>query len=470
MDRPNILLITSDQHRANCLGVAEHPCVSTPHLDRLAYEGVHFTRAYTNCPVCIPARTSMITGRDAHRNGKAAYAQDFRVERKHEEFLGSLITRAGYQSCLIGKTHWHTPPSYRAGFESVITQRRLFEERRSLQCRPNLRPEGIGFNEMHPTLSQFPPHLYSTDWTVDQCVRFIQHRDETVPFFLWASFTDPHPPLSIHEPYYSLYDNAPVPEPIQADWADGEECPVSFLSHKVSYNPGPMQPWEIRKMRSVYYGMITNIDHQLGRLFGCLQNNGTWDNTWVIYTTDHGEHLCDYGNIAKSSFLDRAARLPFIVRPPKAHGAAKGTNCSSLVELSDLLPTLCEVAGTSSPTDISGRSLLPLVENPEARVRDALHGHIDDSHVYIEGKYKYLYFVADGAELVFDMENDPEEKKNLASDRELADSLRARFVAHLKSENHPDLSDGELLNKGQTRKDLAAYRAMNPAGWQPAGR
>jgi arylsulfatase A-like enzyme len=189
-----------------------------------------------------------------------------------------------------------------------------------------------------------------------------------------------------------------------------------------------------------------------------------------VYSTDHGEHLGDYGNFAKSSFLDCAARIPFVVRPPKKHDFAQGAVCSSIVELSDLLPTLCEIGEATAPSDISGSSLLPLINNPEAKVRDFLHGQIDGSHLYMAGQHKYLYFVADGAELVFDIASDPEEKRNLAKDRALTASLRERLVEHLKSEDHPHLHGGSLLNRGEKPKDAQAYRAIDSAGWKPAGR
>ncbi|MBD3331449.1 sulfatase-like hydrolase/transferase, partial [candidate division GN15 bacterium] len=125
-DHPNILLITSDQHRGDCLGSAGHSCIRTPHLDRLSYAGVRFPNAYSNCPVCVPARTAIITGRDARSNGCPSYRDSYRVDRPRESFLGSVITAAGYQTCLLGKTHWHTPISFRAGFETLIGTEQLW--------------------------------------------------------------------------------------------------------------------------------------------------------------------------------------------------------------------------------------------------------------------------------------------------------------------------------------------------------
>lgn len=184
--QPHILLITSDQHRADSLGCAGHPCVRTPHLDQLAFEGIRFENAYTDCPVCIPARTTLITGIQSHRYGMPAHNASFRLQRPRERFLGSLMTRAGYQTRLVGKRHWHTEPTFRAGFESVVPLTALIKERQFRMGRTtNL--TGMGGNEMHPTVSQFPPALYANDWIVDRCLEFLESREHEQPFFLWAS-------------------------------------------------------------------------------------------------------------------------------------------------------------------------------------------------------------------------------------------------------------------------------------------
>lgn len=464
--KPNIILITTDQQRGDCLGISGHPCLSTPHLDRLGYEGVNFKRAYSNCPICIPARTTMITGIDAHNNGKAAYAQDYRVDRSADQMLGGLITNAGYQTQIIGKTHWHTEQSFRAGFENVIQQNQLYDARRAHHGRPTARFEGMGFNEMNPSLSQYPQELYSSDWTVDQSIRFLDYRDKTVPFFLWVSLTDPHPPITIHEPFYSMYDNTDIPEPIRADWTENDdECPAAIRYHLTVYNPGPMKPWELKKTRAVYYGMITNLDHQLGRLFGRLMMEKEWDDTWVIFTTDHGEHLGDFGNFTKSSFLESSARLPFLIRPPKEFDFSAGEESGSLVELADILPTIAEIAGAEIPEDVMGKSLIPIIKESSAKVRDFLHGHIDHSHMYHDGRYKYLYFGEDGKELLFDLQNDPEEKENIIATSSEADRLRKAFIAHLEEEKHEHLVDGKLLNYHEKLKSSQQLKQQNCMGW-----
>ncbi len=469
-ERPNIVFITSDQHRWDSLGCAGHPCVRTPHLDQLAYEGMRFDNAYADCPVCIPARTTLITGVKSSTYGCPAYGEDFRIERDRSAFLGSLMTAAGYQTALVGKRHWHTAEDFRAGFETVIPMERC-ERLQQLHHGRDGWPFGVGANELSPTLSQLPPELCSTDWIVDRCIEVIRERQKDQPLFLWCSMVDPHPPLAIHEPYYSMYDNSPIPGPAIGNWEGTDECPVQQFGHRTAYNSKPMGWDELRKARGVYYGMITNIDHQLGRLFGYLMTQGLWDDVWIVYTTDHGEHLGDHYDIAKSSFYNSAARLPFIVRPPRAlQSAGGGWVSDALVELADLLPTFCKLAGADVPDDVDGVDLSALIAGQATSVRDRLFGAIDDQHMVHDGACKYLYFTADGREQLFDHAADPNDLNDIAASNEnIVATMRQSLIDRLQSINSPDLIDGALRNDGQTGKDTQEGRRWNPLGWSGMG-
>jgi arylsulfatase A-like enzyme len=464
-DRPHILFITTDQQRGDGLGSAGHPCLRTPHLDLLATEGVRFDRAYADCPVCIPARTTMITGLHAHRYGMPNYAASHRIRRDRELFLGRLLTRAGYQTQLVGKTHWHLDPDDRGGFEHVLGYAALDREcARRAGDRPR---EGIGRNECSPALSFVPPQLHSTNWAVDRCLEFLEDRERRTPFFLWASFIDPHPPTVIHEPYYSMYDGEEIPPPVRPAWAEGDGAPFAIRALRAGNAHAHLTPRAARKVRGVYYGQITNIDHQLGRLFGALMRRGLWDDTVVVFTSDHGEHLGDYGTYFKSTFLDPVARVPFLVRAPKGLGLARGASTRALVEHADLLPTFCELAGVEAPGDVSGTSLLPLLRGETSCAHGHLHGQIGAQHLFHDGRYKYLYFCDDGRELVFDKDADPMDECDLSGDAALTARLRGAFVEHLAAEGHADLRDGRLRNEGRTA--LTDDIRTNVIGWMGLG-
>lgn len=466
--RPHILLITSDQHRGDTLGCAGHPCIRTPHLDRLARMGVRFNRAYADCPICIPQRTTWMTGRTAHRNGMPSYSDDFRLPRAPELFLGSLIRSAGYTTCLVGKTHWHTEPDFDGGFEKWISFERLAGEIKARTGRPGVNHTGLGYNELYPGLNPLPPELYSTDWAVDQALHLMEDYDDSRPLFMWVSFTDPHPPFAIHEPYYSMYQgDATIPSPYHPEWMDERDLPLDLASRWLPF--APMNEREMQDARAVYYGKITNIDHQIGRLLGAFQHRGLWKDTLVIYTSDHGEMLGDFGGTAKSCFLDAAARVPLIIRPPLGYQGQIGRTEEALVGFDDLLPSLCDYAGAEIPDDVTGQSWRPLLEERRGYSRDFFHGHIDQSHLYHDGRFKYLYFCDDGSELVFDMVSEDPEGRDLSSDAKLVNSLRAKLEQHLAEEAHPHLVDGQLLNRQLPRPSDRELMARDLRDWNSIG-
>lgn len=474
-ERPNILMITSDQHRADTLGCAGHPIVQTPHLDALAFAGRRFTEAYVDCPVCIPARTTLITGREAHHNGMPDYAENFRVSRAREHFLGSLLTRAGYQTRLIGKTHWHTEPSCRAGFEHVEFMAELRQERLFAGGGRCGDLTGHGYNELSTGLSELPPALHSTTWCVDRAVKFLGLRERAQPFALWVSLVDPHPPLVIQEPYYSLYRDADLPAVVCPKWIGSEREPAAIYVQRHAWNPLPLREPELRRAREVYCGMVTHLDHQLGRLLGALALTGDLENTLIVYSSDHGEHLGDHGLVGKRTFLEASAKVPLIVRPPGDTAArvasGAGTTVSQLVQWADLLPTLADYAGAEIPSDVDGRSLRPLIEGNTAPTwRTALHGQLAGHHQWRTGDLKFLYDTADGRELVFDLAEDPREERPLDPADPRVAALRAEFIAHLADENHNDVRNGQLVNHRQPRPDAAALRArhLHIQGLSPA--
>lgn len=487
--RPNILLVTTDQQRPDTMSCAGHPCLYTPHLDQIADEGVRFQSAYSNCPVCIPARTTLITGREAHHNGVPSYSERSRIQRNRADFLGSLVTAAGYQTCLVGKTHWHTEPQFRAGFETVVWGH-LMRKQMIRELGQPISADGVGFNEITPHLSPRPAEFSNTGWLIERAVEFLQLRDRDQPFFLWVSIQDPHPPFSVHEPFFSMYDDADIPEPVVADWSSSSEStPRSHYLKQGHSKIGRMPPERLRKARSVYYGMISHIDQQLGRLIGTLMSRGDWDDTLMIYTSDHGEMLGDHGTRAKSSFLDAAARIPFLVRAPKtwrdepAVAGRLGSTSDSLVGLEDILPTVCDVAGARVPSDIDGASLLPLIgvgsgelAEDGASDRHYLHGQIDTSHMYRDADYKYLYFTDDGSELLF-ATDDTSDMNPLAiktpetswGDKALIAEYRELLLQHLRAEGHDDASENGLRNDGAAKPIARQVGWINSSGYAALG-
>lgn len=452
------------------MGCAGHPVVRTPHLDKLAASGLRFSNAHADCPVCIPQRTTWITGIKSHNYGKPEYAASFRVGRTARQMLGGLMTGAGFQTGLIGKTHWHTEESFRGGFETVIRETRLAVEIERRLGRPGATFSGIGFNALNPGPTHVPPQLYSTDWIVDQGLDFLEHRDRTQPFFLWLSFTDPHPPNTIHEPYYSMYDSCQIPPTLHGDWAESDREPFTLRAQRESFNYPRMGESELGKARAVYYGKVTNLDHQIGRILGKLQADKLFEETWIFYTSDHGELLGDHGLFSKRCFLNASSQVPLILRPPASINAGPGRVTEALVMLDDLLPTFCDLAGADVPQGVTGKSWLPLIRGDSQPPHSVQHGQIANNHLLHDGRFKYLYFADDGAELVFDCLNDPNDLRDLALlDRDLTTRLRGVLVEHLEQEKHPHVQDGELVVLRTPQPGLEKLRARISHGWGAVG-
>ncbi len=464
--RPNLLLITTDQQRADCVGYGRETCVRTPHLDMLASESCTFDRAYVDCPVCIPARTTLITGRQAHHYGCPSFQPGYRIDHPREDFLGSLLTQAGYQTCLVGKTHWHTDRTFTAGFEQVLGFGRL---RRELSRHlPQAPSPGIGVNELTPALCTTPPQWQSSSWAVTEALEFLEARDRSRPFCLWVSLIDPHPPNVIHEPFFSLYDHDEIPMPVMGEWsATPEQLPYALQQLWIGNNHARPTNQAIRKARGVYYGMITHIDHQLGRLLGALMRLGLWNDTAITFSSDHGEMLFDHGFGFKGNLLEQAARVPLLMRLPHERGGPRGRPQQALVQWADLLPTFCELAEARTPEGIDGESLVPLLEGREASVRTQLHCQINNQHAFFDETHKYLYFADDGRELVFEPSRDRLDQYSLTEDTTLTDRLRQGFVDHLRAEAHPHLlDDGTLENRG---KRITEADHLNCLPWMGLG-
>lgn len=464
--KPDIVFITSDQHRGDVMGCADHPCARTPHLDKLAQMGIRFNRAYADCPVCIPQRTTLVTGIQSHVYGMPNYASDYRIDLDRQDFLGSLMTEAGYQTQLVGKTHWHTEPSFRAGFEHVMSEIHYHDYVQAKTGNGRSDQSGIGMNELFPDLSHHPAEWSMTQWVIDRSIEFLKYRDRTQPYFLWASFVDPHPPNTIHEPYYSMYDHEDIPEPVIPQWLDTEQCPYELFQHRSIWNSVRMKPRELRKAKGVYYGKVTNLDHQLGRLLGKIDAYGSLENTLIVYTSDHGEMLGDLHDMGKSTFLEPSTSVPMIICPPKDMGIKPGQVSEALIGLDDLLPTFCECAGITPPQDITGKSILPIINGSKTHVREDYHGQIGNSHMFHTGAYKYLYFADDGKELLFDAVADRKDEYNLATTNDqLLFGIRDRFIAHLIAENHDHVQNGKLVNLRTEQEAAQELQARNYYGW-----
>lgn len=305
-DRPNVLLITTDQQRFDTIHAAGNPHIRTPNLNWLADNGIRCSNAYTDCPVCVPARATIMTGKHGHSMG--------------------LVTNGG-------KMHFN-PRRCNHGFEHMEI---LEDYYRHMAAHPEKgvpMNHGLGQNVMEPGVSTVDETASLTHWTVDRSIDFLETRDDTRPFFLWTSFAKPHPPLDPCRNYWEMYRDRPVPAPVRGDWsAMLDDVPPGFLASSFHLNMCHRFSDDlIADIRRAYYACITQIDYNLGMLFARLRELDLLENTWIMFTSDHGEMLGDHRMGAKSVGMEGSAHIPMLVKPPGGHGSADDRLRGLLVE------------------------------------------------------------------------------------------------------------------------------------------
>ncbi len=461
MKKPNILMITADQWRGDCIGslYSKHP-VMTPHMNQLAAEGVAFTNAYAECPVCMPQRASILTGRSASQLGFTSNFETRTPVDVHNSLPALLSRSEGYQTKAIGKMHF-VPDRARLGFEHITLHPDdyiMFLEENGY-CGA-YRNHGLGGNEVYPAMCDLPQRFYHTNWIVDQAVKFLYQRDPDNPFFLWMVFEAPHSPFDPPRPYDRMYDNFDIDLPVVGNW-ENDDMPPDLTSRQISQKYKEVSPQVNRETRRRYYGQISNIDYQLGLLFGELKKRGIYDDTLIIFTADHGELLGDHNLYGKCCFLRGSGDVPLIVKPAKdilIEGMGK-INTTPALTL-DIFPTILKTAGVSLPEGIDGVSLYDIAEKPEEK--RVICGEFGDGYgtaFAFDGRYKYIYYANGGKEQLFDHDSDPDECTNLAGNENTKDSLRTLkrcLVEYLSEYQRPMAANGGLVSvsKDVTCEDL----------------
>ncbi|MCY4539357.1 MAG: sulfatase-like hydrolase/transferase [Chloroflexi bacterium] len=464
VEKPNIVYIVLDQWRGDCLGIADSPHpVMTPHFDQLAYEGIWYRRAYADCPVCMPQRATMLTGFTGSQHGMPHnFMNGPRTPIQPQHSLPRRLTReADYQSKAIGKMHFY-PERARFGFEDISLHPDDYVNFLEEQGWGGFyRGHGLGGNEVYPAVSAVPEHLTHSHWIVDEGIKFLSRRDPDCPFFMWMVFEAPHSPFDPPQPFDRFYDDFDVPEPVIGDWVDSADEPSAFTRQRIMSKADRIPPPVMMRLRRHYYAQITHIDYQLGRLLGELKRRGLYDNTVIVLTSDHGEHLGDHRLFAKNSFLESSACVPIIMRLPESHGIINRRSQEPVLT-ADIAPTLLELAGLTPAREMDGVSLLA---QPADRV---IFGETSDAVFGTDGAFKYVYYFGGGTEHLFHSQADPGDSRNLAGNtayaRRQAD-LKSRLIAYLQCNRRPCIVDGALRVE-DTELDYDALRAVNTAAWR----
>ena len=472
MARPNILLLMTDQQRWDAMGCSgekkKSACgfsksedrvgfawVQTPNLDRIASEGIRFTNCVTTSPVCIPTRLSLATGLYPHNTGVWDNMQH-QMPVETPTWM-QAVRDAGYRTSLFGKTHLHPHNGDLREREGLMNAYGLDDvneiggPRASANVLSHMTAEweakGLwdAYRADYRERFSTKPHLvrpstlglenYADVYVGQQAKQYLQNYDREAPWCCWVSFGGPHEPWDTPEPYASMYDPEDMPPAIPPPAAG--ERPLGHLDQLMERVNPTFEPGEIGRLRANYAGNITLIDTQIGDILDTIKARGELDNTIIVHTSDHGEMNGDYGLIYKSNFLNGAVRIPLLVRMPNASGLQTpptGTICESPVEWIDIGPTLVEFAGGELEHHQFGKSLGPVLTNPEATHRDFAISEIQGEIMLLNREWK-IALNADGeVYLLFDVQNDPDEIHNLTGKPEVADvetALRLQILEWL---------------------------------------
>ncbi len=391
----NVLFITVDQFRGDCLSALGHPVVSTPSLDRLAAEGTLFANHWANAAPCGPSRACLYTGTYLHHNRSILNGTPLDARFTN---VAELARQAGYDPVLFGYTDTSLDPrtleaadprlrSYEQvlpGFRAVVHDpweqgsqawgRWLSSRGVDVPPRPQdlyrPLPDFPGADDHGSTWApaQFRSEDSETAFVVESVVEWIEHHGDA-PFFIHASFIRPHPPRRNPAGYHDRYDADDLPDFVAATTRE-EEAAAHPLNGVVMHLPlaaAPDDERERRQMRATYYGAIDEVDAQLGRLFAYLDGAGLRDSTLVVLTSDHGEMGGDHWLFEKLGYWDESFHVPLIVRDPDmAADASRGRVVDAVTESVDVLPTICSWLGIDVPLQADGFALQPFITGADA--------------------------------------------------------------------------------------------------------
>ena len=446
MKPQNLLFILSDEHNKKITGAYGHTMIRTPHLDRLAARGTRFTSAYTNCPICVPARASLATGRYVHevRCWDNAIAYDGTPPS-----WGHRLMDQGHRAVSIGKLHYTRNAPATNGFDEEILPLHIVDGLGDLLglIRDEL-PVRTGSRKLGPEAARGESEYTAYDRAItDAAVRWLKqdaarHRDK--PWVLTVGYVAPHFPLVAPPEFFDLYPESAVPWPSQ--YAQDERPRHPFLDAMrgcMQYDAGFSDAAMVRRAITAYFGLVSFLDHNIGRVLAALDEAGLTGDTRIVYSSDHGDNLGARGMWGKSTMFEESAGIPLIVA---GEGVPAGRVSDVPVTLADAFPTILQCVGAIAHADdagLPGQSLLDIA-NGRARERVILSEYhaaaaIAATYMIRHGNYKYVHYVG-MPPMLFDLASDPEELRDLGRDAAYAAVLKDCEAA-LRTVVNPEAAD-----------------------------
>ena len=445
--RPNVLIIYTDQQRIDTLGCYGQDAIQTPHLDALAEEGVRFDKFFVQNPVCGPSRASFLTGRycsalHVGTNGIAFPKDQYPLPR--------LLKPYGYHTAQLGKLHFdpharrdHRDPTDTYGFDTFILSDEpgCYDDAYTkwVECvapdqlsgvRTMLPPAALGWgkpsysdqprNTHEPYVFEADPELTHTAFVTHQTCQFLRNHSANQPFFAIAGYYAPHPPLNPPQKYLDRVDRSKLRLPIV-----GPEEPVDPQLRDMTE-----EQW--KDVAAAYLAMVVQVDDGVGEIVQTLRDRGMYENTLIVFTSDHGEFLGDHGRIQKwMPGQDCITNVPCIISyPAKIPG---GQTVKALTEAVDVVPTILDFCGIQTPSFVQGKSLQNLLMGKTQTHRDSVLTELFDTNsqrqTTVRTETHKYYFYENGSELLFDLQKDPKELHNAVLDPDQQEALhQMRFV------------------------------------------
>lgn len=455
MSKPNILLILTDQQRHDTIAALGNETIKTPALDRLVKSGVAFTSTYSPSPVCVPARACMHYGQYPMNTG--CYDNGWAMPEDGRPSFMNVLTDAGYRTHGIGKCHFTKDKYALRGFQTREIQEEV-PARDSDDYTHDLEKEGWGDlpephgvrGEMYyiPQVSTLPPRLHPTQWVGDRSVKFIEEqKDAKQPWMLYSSYIHPHPPFAPPWPWHKLYRSFDMPHPHVPEEGDSLLTYYNRNQNRYKYRDQGIDRNLVRNIKAHYYACISFVDYQIGRILDTLEATGQLENTLVLFSADHGEHLGDYNCFGKRTMQDTAARIPMLASMPGRFEG--GQRCDKVTSLLDVMPTMLSAAGVESDgVEMDGEDLVKVLEGSSER--ESVHSQHrpagEATYATFTDAWKYWYSAADNKEYLVDRVNDPTETRNAAGDPQTQDVLsdmRKRTMDWLSQGGETQGIDGE---------------------------
>lgn len=445
--KKNVLFICVDEWPGYLFGHEGRSDVMTPTLDFLAMEGIRMERAYSECPVCIPARRTLMTGLSPKSHGDRVYSD--RMPMPDAPTLAGVFHDAGYQTIAVGKLHVY-PQRNRIGFdEALITEEGRYEFGVTDDYQIWLGEHGhtgqefmhgMGNNTYYTRPWHLDESLHPTEWVTLQMMKQIQRRDPTRPGFFFVSYQFPHPPLVPTRTFLEKYDDVVLDPSYTDDWKD------SWIIREMRKMASSYSEREIVAARKAFMAQCTHIDYSIRMLLGTLRENSLLDDTVIVFMSDHGDMLFDHGMVAKRLFYEGSANIPLIFSgKPVLEYKGKGYE-NKLCSIADVMPTLMDICGIDRDVKMDGESIF------SDKKHEYIYGEVGEgakaTRMIINDKYKLIWYPSGNVFQLFDMENDRKEEHDLASEPSMSsviDEMKAKLIANLHGSDSEWIENGTLV-------------------------